>query len=129
MNCQTKLRINHLTAVKSVAILEKKTYGCKDERSLPTEAAGAKKRVNEEVRDRNQKNKLDGPSHVSLCEDYDPNAKETMRYAANVPKEHDFLTTAKEIRAFIGILPLAGYHSNTCERDFWSGAETLELPW
>ncbi|GFX37266.1 adhesion G protein-coupled receptor B2 [Trichonephila clavipes] len=26
MNCQTKLRINHLTAVKSVAILERQRY-------------------------------------------------------------------------------------------------------
>ncbi|GFW69679.1 uncharacterized protein TNCV_1883231 [Trichonephila clavipes] len=37
-------------------------------------------------------------------EAYDLNAKEAMRYAADVSNEHDFLTTADEIRVFIGIL-------------------------
>ncbi|GFU56035.1 hypothetical protein TNCV_3405021 [Trichonephila clavipes] len=60
-------------------------------------------------------------------EAYDLNAKESMRYAADLTNERDFLTTANELRVFIGILLLAGYDSNTCERDYWSDAETLAL--
>ncbi|GFQ74414.1 zinc finger protein [Trichonephila clavata] len=37
--------------------------------------------------------------------------------------EYYFFTTANEIRVFIGILLLTGYHSNSCERDYWSDAE------
>ncbi|GFV44148.1 retrovirus-related Pol polyprotein from transposon 412 [Trichonephila clavipes] len=44
-------------------------------------------------------------------------------------KEHDFLTTAIEIRVFVGNLLLTGYHSHTCERDCWSDAEDLEVTW
>ncbi|GFX08701.1 hypothetical protein TNCV_62281 [Trichonephila clavipes] len=55
--------------------------------------------------------------------------KETVRYAAVVKPEHDFLTTAIEIRVFIGILLLTGYHSNTSERNYWPDSDTLALPW
>ncbi|GFV56578.1 piggyBac transposable element-derived protein 3 [Trichonephila clavipes] len=58
---------------------------------------------------------------------YELIVKETMRYAADVKNEHDFLTTADEIRVFIGILLLTGYHSNTCECDYWSDAEDLGI--
>ncbi|GFX44782.1 hypothetical protein TNCV_1826441 [Trichonephila clavipes] len=50
-----------------------------------------------------------------------------MQYAADVKNEHDFLTTADEIHALIGILLLTGYHSNACERDYWSDAEDLGI--
>ncbi|GFX83748.1 hypothetical protein TNCV_350121 [Trichonephila clavipes] len=40
MNCQTKLRINHLTAVKSVAILERKSCITKKEKSEKTDGSG-----------------------------------------------------------------------------------------
>ncbi|GFT53921.1 hypothetical protein TNCV_3368441 [Trichonephila clavipes] len=55
--------------------------------------------------------------------------KETMRHAADVRNQHDFLTTTDEIRVFVRILLLTDCHSNTCERDYWSDAETLTLPW
>ncbi|GFW30307.1 hypothetical protein TNCV_3850781 [Trichonephila clavipes] len=55
-----------------------------------------------------------------FSEAYDVNAKENMQYAADVTNKHDLLSTADEIRVFIGILLLAGYHSNTRERDYWT---------
>ncbi|GFV95499.1 hypothetical protein TNCV_4575011 [Trichonephila clavipes] len=55
--------------------------------------------------------------------------KETMRHAADIRNQHDFLTTTDEIRVFVRILLLTDCHSNTCERDYWSDAETLTLPW
>lgn len=58
---------------------------------------------------------------------YDHIVKETVRYATDVKNEHDFLTSADEIRVFLGILLLTGYHSNTCERDYWSDAEDLGI--
>ncbi|GFR04874.1 hypothetical protein TNCT_521821 [Trichonephila clavata] len=48
-----------------------------------------------------------------------------MRYAEDVKNEQGFLTTADEMRVFIGILLLNGYHSNTYERDYWLDAEDL----
>ncbi|GFX10297.1 hypothetical protein TNCV_1866921 [Trichonephila clavipes] len=56
---------------------------------------------------------------------YDLIVKGTMPYAADVINEQDFLTTADEIRVFIEMLLLTVY--DTCERDYWSDAETLAL--
>ncbi|GFW30336.1 piggyBac transposable element-derived protein 2 [Trichonephila clavipes] len=58
---------------------------------------------------------------------YDLIVKETMRYAAYVKNEHGFLTTVDEVHIFIGILFLTGYHSKTCERDYWPDAEDLGI--
>ncbi|XP_035230393.1 piggyBac transposable element-derived protein 3-like [Stegodyphus dumicola] len=84
---------------------------------------------------------------------YDLTVKETERYATDVKNEQGFLFvfyicqrntcfyltkyvflsyvflsfTANEIRVFIGILLITGYHSNTCERDYWSDAEDLRI--
>ncbi|GFV04212.1 hypothetical protein TNCV_918331 [Trichonephila clavipes] len=60
---------------------------------------------------------------------YDLNANETMRYVADVANDHDFLITVDEIRFSIAMLLRAGYHSYTCERDYWSYTDTLKLPW
>ncbi|GFU75386.1 zinc finger protein [Trichonephila clavipes] len=49
------------------------------------------------------------------------------RYATDVKNEHDYLTTANEMRVFIAIFLLTGYHSNVCERDYWSDAEDLGI--
>ena len=43
---------------------------------------------------------------------YDHIVKETVRYATDLKNEHNFLTSADEIRVFLGILLLTGYHSN-----------------
>ncbi|GFX44005.1 hypothetical protein TNCV_4112841 [Trichonephila clavipes] len=56
---------------------------------------------------------------------YDFVVKVTTRYAADLKNKHDFLTAACEIRVFIGMLLLTGYHSNTF--DYWSDAENLVI--
>ncbi|GFV00919.1 hypothetical protein TNCV_1387331 [Trichonephila clavipes] len=61
-------------------------------------------------------------------EDYNLIVKGTITYADEI-NEQAFLATADDILLFIGILLLTGYHSNTCECDYWSEADTLALPW
>ncbi|GFX97069.1 hypothetical protein TNCV_1998011 [Trichonephila clavipes] len=77
------------------------------------------------------KDKTPSKLFVQFCssEDYDLIVKGTTPYVADGINEQDFLITADDILVFIGILLLIGYHSNTCERDCWSDADTLALPW
>ncbi|GFX62935.1 hypothetical protein TNCV_1100281 [Trichonephila clavipes] len=50
-----------------------------------------------------------------------------MPYAADLRNECVFLTNADKIHSFVGILLLTRYHSNTCERHYWSDAEDLRI--
>src|SRR6218665_1423611 len=57
---------------------------------------------------------------------FDLMARETQRYARHVRNDVDFVTSADEMRAFVGILLLSGYNIRSSEKDYWSEADDLK---
>src|SRR6218665_661344 len=57
---------------------------------------------------------------------FDLMARETQRYARHVRNDVDFVTSADEMRAVVGILLLSGYNIRSSEKDYWSEADDLK---
>ena len=51
--------------------------------------------------------------------------KETARYAAESKNESSFTLSKEELKSFLGILLLSGYHKVPSERHYWSTEEDL----
>ena len=56
---------------------------------------------------------------------YDHIVKETVRYAAVTKNKSDFVLGVDDIKSFLGILLLSGYHKLPSERHYWSNDEDL----
>lgn len=52
---------------------------------------------------------------------------ETHRYARDVKNDANFEITKDELKVFIGVLILSGYHQLPSERDYWSEDEDLSV--
>src|SRR6218665_623239 len=57
---------------------------------------------------------------------FDLMARETQPYAKHVKNDVDFVTSAVEMRAVVGILLLSGYNIRSSEKDYWSEADDLK---
>lgn len=92
---------------------------------MPTATAGAGSRE-EEVR-----HLLQDKSPVTLFEElfteevYSHIIRETLRYAASTKNDQLFTLPVNDLKAFIGILLLTGYHKLPSERHYWSNAGDL----
>ena len=49
-------------------------------------------------------------------------------YATRDKNEHNFKTDRDEIKKFLGLIIMSGYHSLPSENDYWSTAEDLIAP-
>ncbi|XP_028658906.1 piggyBac transposable element-derived protein 2-like [Erpetoichthys calabaricus] len=59
---------------------------------------------------------------------YDLICKETVRYSTDFRNDHEFHTSTEEVKVFLGILIITGYHKVPSEADYWSDAEDLVVP-
>lgn len=92
---------------------------------LAEQTAGASQRL------QTLKKKLEDTSPVKVFEEmfsetmYDHIIRETLRYAAATKNDPLFSMTTGELKTFIGILLLSGYHQLPSERHYWSSEDDL----